>query len=97
MRIAWLGTGVMGAPMAGRLVAAGREVVAFNRTRVKADAWAENGECALSKNRGTLPPPAASVTTTVPPAVWPIVSVATICPEVPTTSRRRRGSSSGVL
>ncbi|PAX08751.1 NAD(P)-dependent oxidoreductase [Sphingomonas lenta] len=41
MKVAWLGTGVMGAPMAGHLVRAGHEVVAYNRTRAKAEAWAE--------------------------------------------------------
>src|SRR6185437_16990969 len=37
-RIAFLGIGLMGAPMAERLVAAGRDVVLWNRTRDKADA-----------------------------------------------------------
>ncbi|HEX8555837.1 MAG TPA: NAD(P)-dependent oxidoreductase [Sphingomonas sp.] len=40
MKIAWIGTGVMGAPMAGHLIAAGHQLVAYNRTRAKADAWA---------------------------------------------------------
>lgn len=40
MKIAWLGTGVMGAPMAGHLIRAGHEVTAYNRTRAKAKAWA---------------------------------------------------------
>ncbi len=39
--IAFIGTGVMGAPMAGHLVAAGHSVVVFNRTRAKAQVWAE--------------------------------------------------------
>jgi 3-hydroxyisobutyrate dehydrogenase len=38
MRIAWIGTGVMGAPMAGHLAKAGHEVVVFNRSRAKAEA-----------------------------------------------------------
>lgn len=38
MKIAWIGTGVMGAPMAGHLARAGHDVVVFNRTRVKAEA-----------------------------------------------------------
>jgi 3-hydroxyisobutyrate dehydrogenase len=38
--IAFIGTGVMGAPMAGHLVAAGHAVTVYNRTRAKADAWA---------------------------------------------------------
>lgn len=40
-KLAFIGTGVMGAPMAGHLVAAGHDVTVFNRTRAKADAWAE--------------------------------------------------------
>ena len=39
-RIAFIGTGVMGAPMARHLVAAGHEVTVFNRTRAKAEGWA---------------------------------------------------------
>ncbi len=39
-QIAFLGTGVMGAPMAGHLVSAGHRVVVFNRTRAKAERWA---------------------------------------------------------
>jgi len=38
--IAFIGTGVMGAPMAGHLVAAGHQVTIYNRTREKAEAWA---------------------------------------------------------
>jgi 3-hydroxyisobutyrate dehydrogenase len=41
MRIAFIGLGVMGAPMAGHLAKAGHEVVVWNRTRAKADGWAE--------------------------------------------------------
>ena len=38
--IAFIGTGVMGAPMAGHLVTAGHQVTVYNRTREKAEAWA---------------------------------------------------------
>lgn len=38
MKIAFIGTGVMGAPMARHLAAAGHEVTVFNRTRAKAAA-----------------------------------------------------------
>ncbi|MEP7007504.1 MAG: NAD(P)-dependent oxidoreductase [Sphingomonas bacterium] len=38
--IAFIGTGVMGAPMAGHLVAAGHQVTVYNRTREKAEGWA---------------------------------------------------------
>jgi 3-hydroxyisobutyrate dehydrogenase len=37
MRIAVIGTGIMGAPMARNIAAAGHEVVAWNRTREKAE------------------------------------------------------------
>jgi 3-hydroxyisobutyrate dehydrogenase len=43
MRIGWIGTGVMGAPMAGHLLAAGHELRAFNRTRSRADGVIEAG------------------------------------------------------
>ncbi len=38
MKIAFIGTGVMGAPMAGHLARAGHDVTVYNRTRVKAAA-----------------------------------------------------------
>ena len=40
MKVAFLGLGVMGFPMAGHLAAAGHDVTVFNRTRSKADDWA---------------------------------------------------------
>lgn len=40
-KLAFLGMGVMGAPMAGHLKAAGHDVTVFNRTAAKAQAWAE--------------------------------------------------------
>ena len=39
-KLAFLGLGVMGYPMAGHLAAAGHEVVVYNRTTSKAEAWA---------------------------------------------------------
>ena len=39
MKVAFLGLGVMGYPMAGHLAAAGHEVTVYNRTRSKADDW----------------------------------------------------------
>jgi 3-hydroxyisobutyrate dehydrogenase len=42
-RVAWLGTGLMGAPMARRLLAAGFEVTAWNRTPERAAALAADG------------------------------------------------------
>ncbi|WP_201462577.1 NAD(P)-dependent oxidoreductase [Brevundimonas aurantiaca] len=41
MKIAFAGLGVMGAPMARHLVNAGHQVIGFNRTPAKAQAWAE--------------------------------------------------------
>ena len=38
-RVAFIGLGVMGGPMAGHLATAGHEVTVFNRTREKAEAW----------------------------------------------------------
>jgi len=40
-RVAFLGLGVMGFPMAGHLVKAGHEVTVYNRTPARAAAWAE--------------------------------------------------------
>ncbi len=39
-KLAFLGLGVMGYPMAGHLAAAGHDVTVYNRTAVKAEAWA---------------------------------------------------------
>ncbi|MBU2168378.1 MAG: NAD(P)-dependent oxidoreductase [Alphaproteobacteria bacterium] len=41
MKIAFSGLGVMGAPMAGHLVAAGHDVTGHNRSAAKAEAWAK--------------------------------------------------------
>jgi 3-hydroxyisobutyrate dehydrogenase-like beta-hydroxyacid dehydrogenase len=38
-KVAFLGLGVMGYPMAGHLAAAGHDVTVYNRTSAKADAW----------------------------------------------------------
>jgi 3-hydroxyisobutyrate dehydrogenase/2-hydroxy-3-oxopropionate reductase len=55
MKVAFIGLGGMGAPMAGHLAAGGHEVVVFNRTRARTDAW-------LAKHHGTsAPTPAAAV------------------------------------
>lgn len=40
-KLAFLGLGVMGYPMAGHLVSAGHEVTVYNRTPAKAEAWAK--------------------------------------------------------
>ncbi len=40
-KVAFLGLGVMGGPMAGHLQAAGHQVTVYNRTAAKAQAWVE--------------------------------------------------------
>ena len=39
-KIAFLGLGVMGFPMAGHIAVAGHDVTVYNRTSAKAEAWA---------------------------------------------------------
>ncbi len=41
MRVAFVGLGIMGYPMAGHLVRAGHEVIVYNRTASKATAWCD--------------------------------------------------------
>jgi len=49
LRVSFIGTGVMGGPMAGHLVKAGHDLTVYNRTRAKADAWvAEYGGAAAA-------------------------------------------------
>jgi 3-hydroxyisobutyrate dehydrogenase len=43
MRVAFIGTGLMGHPMAERVLAAGHELIAFNRTQEKAEPLARKG------------------------------------------------------
>jgi 3-hydroxyisobutyrate dehydrogenase-like beta-hydroxyacid dehydrogenase len=43
LRVGWIGTGRMGAAMAGRLARAGNDVTVWNRTRAKAEPLAEVG------------------------------------------------------
>ncbi len=40
-KVAWIGLGVMGYPLAGHLKAHGHDVTVFNRTREKAERWVE--------------------------------------------------------
>jgi 3-hydroxyisobutyrate dehydrogenase len=45
-RVAFIGLGVMGGPMAGHLAAAGHEMAVYNRSRSKAEAWeTRHGGC----------------------------------------------------
>lgn len=50
VKIAWIGLGVMGYPMAGHLLQAGHDVTVFNRTSTKAESWCRTygGEFASS-------------------------------------------------
>ena len=56
MRVAFVGLGVMGFPMAGHLSKAGHEVTVFNRTGSRADAWLEK----FGGRRATTPGGAAA-------------------------------------
>src|SRR5919204_1032844 len=42
-RVGWIGTGVMGTPMCGHLMAKGHPTVVFNRTKAKADPLVTRG------------------------------------------------------
>src|SRR6187549_441148 len=55
-RIAFLGLGVMGYPMAGHLARAGHRVTVYNRTAAKAQAWAAE----YGGGRGATPREAAA-------------------------------------
>ena len=55
-KVAFLGLGVMGYPMAGHLAAGGHEVTVYNRTAAKAEAWVE-------KHGGRLAPTPAEAAT----------------------------------
>lgn len=48
MKVAFIGLGVMGFPMAGHLAKAGHEVCVYNRTTAKAQQWLAGypGRCA---------------------------------------------------
>ena len=48
-KLAFLGLGVMGAPMAGHLKLAGHDVTVFNRTAAKAEAWVARHGGALAE------------------------------------------------
>ena len=50
MKVAFLGLGVMGYPMAGHLQAKGHSVTVYNRTTAKAEAWVKQHGGALGKS-----------------------------------------------
>lgn len=58
-KIAFLGLGVMGAPMAGHLARAGHRVTVFNRTVARAEAWLARHD-ALAVTLATTPAEAAA-------------------------------------
>jgi 3-hydroxyisobutyrate dehydrogenase len=47
-KVAFIGLGVMGYPMAGHLAAAGHEVTVFNRTQAKAERWTREHKGSLA-------------------------------------------------
>ena len=49
MKVAFLGLGVMGYPMAGHLKAKGHDVTVYNRTAAKAEAWVKQHGGAMGK------------------------------------------------
>ena len=61
MRVAFVGLGVMGYPMAGYLAKAGHEVTVYNRTTGKAEKWAQAFRGALSSTPGKAASDAAIV------------------------------------
>ena len=56
MKIAFIGLGVMGYPMAGHLAKAEYDVTVYNRTRSKAEAWIQT----FSGRQASTPREAAS-------------------------------------
>ncbi|GAB4401537.1 MAG: NAD(P)-dependent oxidoreductase [Rhodoferax sp.] len=61
-RVAFLGLGVMGYPMAGHLARAGHSVTVYNRTATKSEAWLAEYTTAKTKNQSlkTAPTPRAA-------------------------------------
>ena len=58
-RVAFLGLGVMGYPMAGHLAAAGHQVTVYNRTATKSEAWCAEFKGAAGVNHANTPREAA--------------------------------------
>src|SRR5580693_7700993 len=54
MEIGWLGTGIMGAPMARRLIGGGNRVRVFNRSAERARALAADGATVASDATGCV-------------------------------------------
>ena len=47
-KVAFLGLGVMGFPMAGHLATKGHEVTVYNRSAAKAEAWVSDFRASVS-------------------------------------------------
>ena len=67
-KIAFLGLGQMGTPMAARLLEAGHELTVWNRTRAKADSLVEQGATAAVSPAEAVPDAEAVVTMLANPA-----------------------------
>ncbi len=59
-RVAFLGLGVMGYPMAGHLARAGHDVTVYNRTAAKAEAWVAEYGGRQARDTARPPRPASS-------------------------------------
>ena len=59
-KVAFLGLGVMGYPMAGRLALAGHQVTVYNRSAAKAAAWCEEFAATTGPGRAESPKAAAA-------------------------------------
>lgn len=56
-KIAFIGTGVMGAAMAGHLMDAGHDLIVYNRTKSKTDGLVGVGQFMLKINKRPYPKP----------------------------------------
>ena len=59
-KVAFLGLGVMGYPMAGHLAAAGHQVTVYNRTAAKSVAWSAEFAAGSTQNHAATPAAAAA-------------------------------------
>ena len=95
-KVAFLGLGVMGHPMAGHLARAGHQVTVYNRTAAKAEAWAKEYGGAFA----ATPAAAASALTSFAAALgkcFDISLLLVLCPERLAQLRVRAGVSAGDL
>ncbi|MGH2698586.1 MAG: NAD(P)-dependent oxidoreductase [Actinomycetota bacterium] len=72
-KLAWLGLGAMGSPMASRLVEAGHDVTVWNRTRSRADAFQGRVEVASTPAEAVKDADAAITMLATPDAVSEVV------------------------